>query len=41
MESQPFNPEFRVYPENFHPFSYLVWLHIHIGPIGLICHLAC
>ena len=41
MESQLLNPEFRINPEMFHPCSYLVWLHIYVGPIGLKCPLAC
>ena len=25
MESQPQNPEFRINPENFHPWNYNLW----------------
>ena len=28
MESQPQNPEFRINPENFHPYAYLILLSI-------------
>ena len=33
MESQPQNPEFRIYPENFHPWAsglkFGLSLHLH------------
>ena len=30
MESQPQNPEFRIYPENFHPWVYIIIIQITI-----------